>query len=126
MSQQKMLQGIDTVIIRVSDINRSKQWYKDKLEFSVAWDDPAMKLVVLDTGGPVSITLWETFKKIVVDRATASYPIFRTSDAAAARRQLLERGVAAGELSNDDPVTYFLFEDPDGNILEACQVHETA
>jgi len=30
--------------------------------------------------------------------------------------------VAAGELVSDSSVRYFHFEDPDGNLLEACQV----
>ena len=60
MNRPKALQGIDTVIIRVSDISLSKQWYVNKLGLTVIWDDPAIKLVVLDTGSPVSLTLWQT------------------------------------------------------------------
>jgi catechol 2,3-dioxygenase-like lactoylglutathione lyase family enzyme len=124
MNPPKTLQGIDTVIIRVSDINRSKQWYVKKLGLSVIWDDPAMKLVVLDTGSPVSLTLWQTEKRILVDKETASYPIFRTPDADAARQELHEKGVEVSEVIRDSVVNYILFCDPDGNILEACQVHE--
>ena len=31
MEENKLLQGIDTVIIRVSDIEVSKDWYQEKL-----------------------------------------------------------------------------------------------
>jgi catechol 2,3-dioxygenase-like lactoylglutathione lyase family enzyme len=51
----------------------------------------------------------------------ASYPIFRTPDAPALREALLERGIETGELIQDDHVRYFVFYDPDGNLLEACQ-----
>ena len=124
MNRPKALQGIDTVIIRVSDISLSKQWYVNKLGLTVIWDDPAIKLVVLDTGSPVSLTLWQTEKKILVNRETASYPIFRTLNAYGARQELLDKGVDVSEVIQDSVVNYFLFYDPDGNVLEACQVHE--
>ncbi|WP_226998883.1 VOC family protein [Flavisolibacter tropicus] len=119
-----LLQGIDTVIVRVSNIEVSKDWYINKLGLSSIWDDPKMKLVVLDTKSPTSLTLWQTDQSVMVNRETASYPIFRTPDAEALRQELLSRGVEAGAPIQDDHVKYFFFYDPDGNVLEACQVHE--
>lgn len=118
----KLLQGIDTIIVRVSNIEISKQWYQEKLGLSAVWDDPAMKLVVLDTHGPTSLTLWQTEKKIPADKETASYPIFKTSNAGALRQELLARGIRAEALVSDEYVQYFFFYDPDGNVLEACEV----
>jgi catechol 2,3-dioxygenase-like lactoylglutathione lyase family enzyme len=120
---KNVLEGIDTVIVRVSDVGKSKQWYVDKLGLKVVWDDPGTRLVVLDTGSPTSLTLWQTDKKIEVSKDTASYPIFRTTCAEQARKELHANGVEVGEVIEDDAVKYFFFYDPDGNILEACQVH---
>lgn len=120
----KLLQGIDTVIVRVSQIESSKQFYVGKLGLVPIWDDPATKLVVLDTKGPTSLTLWQTEKKPAIDPDTASYPIFKTPDASALRQELLARGIEAGEISQDEHVKFFFFYDPDGNVLEACEVHE--
>jgi catechol 2,3-dioxygenase-like lactoylglutathione lyase family enzyme len=120
----KLLQGIDTVIVRVSSIEVSKAWYLDKLGLRSTWDDTNRKLVVLDTGSPTSLTLWQTDQPITVNRETASYPIFRTPDAAALRQELQNKGIDAGEVIQDEPVQYFFFYDPDGNVLEACQVNE--
>ena len=119
-----LLQGIDTVIIRVNDIETSKKWYQEKLGLTSLWDEPKMKLVVLDTKGPTSLTLWQTNEEISVQRETASYPIFKTPDATALKEELLNRGIETGEIIQDDYVKYFFFYDPDGNVLEACQVHE--
>lgn len=119
-----MLQGIDTVIVRVTDIERSKKWYTDILGFGITWDEPKMKLVVLNTSSNVSLTLWQTDETISINKNTASYPIFRTPDASALRINLEEKGVSTESIVTDDYVTYFFFYDPDGNILEACQVHE--
>jgi catechol 2,3-dioxygenase-like lactoylglutathione lyase family enzyme len=120
----KLLQGIDTVIIRVSNTETSKQWYVEKLGLALLFEDAKMNLVVLDTNSLTSLTLWQTDKTLSVVRDTASFPIFRTPDAAALRQELLNRGVEVEEIIQDDYVKYFLFNDPDGNILEACQVHE--
>ena len=124
MEENKLLQGIDTVIIRVSDIEASKDWYQKKLGLLPVWDDPQMKLVVLDTNSATSLTLWQTKKKISIDQETASYPIFKTPDASALRDALIISGIQVGEIIQDEHVKYFFFYDPDGNILEACQVHE--
>ena len=124
MEEKKLLQGIDTVIIRVSDIEISKDWYQKKLGLLPVWDDPKMNLVVLGTNSATSLTLWQTKKKISIDQETASYPIFKTPDASALREALIVSGIQVGEIIQDEHVKYFFFYDPDGNILEACQVHE--
>lgn len=120
----KLLQGIDTVIVRVSNIEMSKDWYLNKLGLTSIWEEPKMKLIVLDTNSPTSLTLWQTDQPLVINRNTASYPIFRTQDAEALRQELISKGVEAEEVIQDDYVRYFFFFDPDGNVLEACQVHE--
>ena len=120
----KLLQGIDTVIVRVSNIETSKEWYLEKLGLALLFEDAKMKLVVLDTNSPTSLTLWQTEQTFSVNQNTASYPIFKTPDADALKQELLNRGIEVGEIIQDDYVKYFLFYDPDGNILEACQVHE--
>jgi catechol 2,3-dioxygenase-like lactoylglutathione lyase family enzyme len=120
----KLLQGIDTVIVRVSNIETSKEWYLEKLGLALLFEDAKMKLVVLDTNSPTSLTLWQTEQTFSVNQNTASYPIFKTPDADALKQELLNRGIEVGEIIQDEYVKYFLFYDPDGNVLEACQVHE--
>lgn len=119
----KLLQGIDTVIVRVTNIETSKNWYVNKLGLKPIWEEPKMNLIVLDTNSPTSLTLWQTHQAITINRETASYPIFRTPDAQALQQELKKRDIETGQLIQDDYVTYFFFYDPDGNILEACQVH---
>lgn len=123
MKDNKLLHGIDTVIIRVSDINISKKWYSDKLGLTPIWDDSTLKLTVMDTGSPTSLTLWQTEEKIQSNKNTSSYPIFRTLDARASRNELLSNGVDVSEIIEDEVIKFFQIYDPDGNILEACEVH---
>jgi len=124
MESKKSLQGIDTIIVRVSNIEISKKWYQEKLDLKPICDDPNLKLVVFDTGGPTSLTIWQTEKAIQNNPDTSSYPIFKTLDANSANQELKEKDIKVGEVIDDGFVNYFFFYDPDGNILEACQVHE--
>jgi catechol 2,3-dioxygenase-like lactoylglutathione lyase family enzyme len=124
MEKKKPLQGIDTIIVRVSNIEVSRKWYQEKLDLKPIWDDPNLKLVVFDTGGPTSLTIWQTEKEIQNNPDTSAYPIFRTPDAISANQELKAKGINAGEVIDDGFVNYFFFYDLDGNILEACQVHE--
>ncbi|WP_242926432.1 VOC family protein [Pontibacter vulgaris] len=117
-----LLQGIDTIIVRVSNLETSKNWYQDNLGFGLLWHDPVTKLAILDTNGPTSLTLWQTDKKVEADKDTASFPIFKTVDAVSLRQDLLQKGLAVEEIMQDNYVKYFLFFDPDGNVLEACEV----
>ncbi len=120
----ELLQGIDTVIVRVSNIATSKKWYLEKLGLALLFEDDKIKLAVLDTKGPTSLTLWETDKTMSVNRDTASYPIFKTPNADELKKELSNREIETGETIQDAYVKYFFFYDPDGNILEACQVHD--
>ena len=122
--ENNLIQGIDTIIVRVSNIEKLKAWYQDKLGFTSVWYDPDMKLVVLDTNGAVSLTLWQTDKKIERQRETASYPIFKTKDASKLREDLQNKGILVEQIISDEHVKYFFFFDPDGNVLEACEVFD--
>lgn len=121
---EKLFEGIDTIIIRVTDLRKSIKWYTQKLGLKVIFEDAAMHLAVLDSGSDVSITLWETTEKIITNRNTNSYPIFKSSNASRDYSILEMRKVKTDMLHEADGVTFFNFYDPDGNILEACEIKE--
>lgn len=77
----------------------------------------------MNTGSPTSLTLWQTDAEILSSRDSSSYPIFRTLNAADTRSAMTASGVVADPPITDHAVIYFRFYDPDGNVLEACQVH---
>lgn len=120
---QHFLQGIDTVILRVSDIGKSKAWYTEKLGLRAIHEDEKLGLVVLDTFSPTSLTIWETKEKIKPHPQTSTYPIFRTINAKETHAKLKEQNVVVGDLTTGHVVTYFTFYDLDNNILEVCEVH---
>lgn len=124
MTKPRILQGIDTIIIRVSDINNAKKWYLEKLQLNSIWEDEKLNLVVLDTQSATSITLWQTDDKIIVNKNTSSYPIFKTTNAQEAFQELQNKGVLVEQIIEDHFVKYFFFYDLDGNILETCEIHQ--
>lgn len=122
MSQEKIFQGIDTVIVRVSDVEAAKSWYQAHLGLEPVWEDPTAKLVVLHTGSPTSLTLWQSEAAGSRNRETTAFPIFKTTDARSAWKKLKDGQVHVEEVVEEEQVRFFRFYDPDGNLLEACQV----
>jgi catechol 2,3-dioxygenase-like lactoylglutathione lyase family enzyme len=124
-SKAGVFRGLDTVLLRVRDINLAKQWYVEKLGFGEPYFDPAERLAVFDLGGGTSLTVWELRPGETLDPrgCPGTFPIFSVGDAHETWAQLRNRGVAVGEVVNSRGVTYFMFRDLDDNLLEACQVH---
>lgn len=116
------LQGFESVTIRVSNILRSREWYQSRLGFPVIFEEPKKSKVIIDTGSATSITLWQAEEKISETKKTTSYIIFNTTDAQSTQEELMAKGVKVEDLIVADFVKYFFFYDPDGNVLEACQV----
>lgn len=123
MSDARILSRLDTVLLRVRDLGAARAWYERRLGFSSIFADDAEGLVVFDTGGPTSLTLWawKPGEEVV---AGSAFPIFAVDDADAVRGLLLERGVAAGEVEEGGGVRSFDFGDPDGNRIGVCQLLE--
>lgn len=66
--------------------------------------------------------VWQRLNANVIKGNSSSYPIFKTDDIESLRNQLLIREVKVGDIYDDGMVRYFNFFDPDGNVMEACQV----
>jgi catechol 2,3-dioxygenase-like lactoylglutathione lyase family enzyme len=117
--------GLDTVLVRVTNIEAARDWYRTAFGFDEPYFDPAERLAVFPLGGTTSLTLWELKPgEIPPPRTqTATFPIFSVKDAKATRDLLTGRGVDVGPLVDGGGVTFFTLRDPDGNLLEACEVH---
>ncbi len=118
-----MFDRIDTVILRVRDVDAAERWYVDALGFSTDFRDPEERLVVLRVGSHHVITLWELKpgERMPDPDDAGTYPILGVSDAPRARELLGERGAVIGELADGPGIRFFSFRDPDGNRWEACE-----
>jgi catechol 2,3-dioxygenase-like lactoylglutathione lyase family enzyme len=120
-----VFRGLDTVLVRVRNIELAKRWYLERLGLAEPYFDPAERLVVFDLGGSTSLTLWElkVGETLCSPYHARTFPIFAVADARETSNLLRKRGVDVGQVIDSGGVTYFTFKDLDGNVLEGCQVH---
>lgn len=115
---------IDTVILRVRDIAAATAWYVENVGFTVAFEDPGERLVVLQgsEGSPLTLWEWRTGEHSPPPGVSTCYPIFSSSDAIGDAEALRNRGIRVDDVIDQGGMCYFRFYDPDGNMLEACEV----
>jgi catechol 2,3-dioxygenase-like lactoylglutathione lyase family enzyme len=117
-----VFEGIDTIIIRVSNYLISKKWYEEKLGLEIIYEDHNSKLVAFETGSPTSLIIWQTDEIMVPQLERNSYLIFRTTNAFTSREILVKRDVKVEELIESEGIKFYRFYDPDNNLFEACEV----
>lgn len=123
---------LEVIVVPVSDIARSIEFYRDKVGFTLDHDtkNEHMHVVQLTPpGSGCSIVIGDlpAQTSMVPGSLKAVQLVF--ADAAAARQQLVERGVDASEISvfdERDGGTFFGFEDPDGNSWAVQQIKARA
>jgi catechol 2,3-dioxygenase-like lactoylglutathione lyase family enzyme len=114
---------LELVPIPVSDVDRAKAFYAEKVGFDVDLDVNAdddhrvsdeMRVVQLTPPGSACSIAFGTG---VVDTLPSSVQALHlvVSDINAARAELVERGVEVGEVQDLGGVLYASFSDPDGN-----------
>jgi catechol 2,3-dioxygenase-like lactoylglutathione lyase family enzyme len=113
---------LDTTIIRVSDIIRSKKWYEKILKLVPILFDENEKLVVYHAGNNLSFTIWQIKpdEKLVPTSLRGAFPIFYTKDILSIHNTLQEQRVKVEEIQGSEHVKFFGFYDPDNNRIEVC------
>ncbi len=108
---------LELVPIPVSDVDRAKSFYTDKVGFNIDHDVRAtdeMRVVQLTPpGSACSIAIGTG----IVDTPPGSVRGLHlvVSDINAARAELTDRGVDVGEVQDLGGILYVYFSDPDGN-----------
>jgi catechol 2,3-dioxygenase-like lactoylglutathione lyase family enzyme len=113
---------LEVVVVPVTDIDRAKSFYVDKLGFHLDADTmptETMRVVQMTPpGSACSVTIGPNLMAPgTVPGSGASLQLVVT-DIEAARAQLVEHGVEASEIQNLDPRDggrFVFFADPDGN-----------
>jgi catechol 2,3-dioxygenase-like lactoylglutathione lyase family enzyme len=112
---------LEVVILPVSDIDRAVAFYRDKVGFALDHDTTNEHMHVVQMtprGSGCSIVFGDLPGQREMEPGSMKGLQLVVSDAAAAREELIGRGVEASELTsfNDqDGGTFFGFADPDGN-----------
>lgn len=111
-----MFSRIDTVFLRVRNLEKALGWYTEQLGLTVRWRQPGLACLNL---GETPLTLIE------VTEGFSSVPEptfnFYAADIDTAYGRLREAGVTVdAQIAEEPGVRWFGFQDPDGNRLEVC------
>jgi catechol 2,3-dioxygenase-like lactoylglutathione lyase family enzyme len=108
---------IELVFIPVTDVDRAKAFYADQVGFQVDHDHRVNEQVrfvqLTPPGSACSIALGEGLTQMTPGSQQGVQVV--VSDAAAARQQLLDRGVAVSDVDVQAWGSFVTFQDPDGN-----------
>ena len=119
---------LEVVVLPVSDIDASIQFYRDKVGFVLDHDtkNEHMHVVQLTPrGSGCSIVFGDLPSQREMAPGSMRGLQLVVADAAAGRQELMDRGVECSELmvfSPDDGGTFFGFSDPDGNTWAVQQL----
>ncbi|OZC51722.1 glyoxalase [Rhodococcus sp. RS1C4] len=119
---------LEVVVVPVSDLDRSIEFYRDKVGFDLDHDtrNEHMHIAQLTPrGSGCSIVVGSLASQRGMEPGSLKGLQLVVSDAHAAREELLSRGVEAGEITvfdDRDGGTFFGFADPDGNTWAVQQL----
>ncbi len=117
------LTRIDTVLVRVHNLEATRVWYSNVLGLQPVYEDADERLVVFGVGSGASLTLHElkAGEETVAGCGARCYPIFYAEDIEATHRHFMEHGVVVGPITGEVGGTrWFVFEDIEGNPMEVC------
>ncbi|MCW2885388.1 MAG: hypothetical protein QOE54_1421 [Streptosporangiaceae bacterium] len=110
---------LELVPVPVTDIDRAKAFYADRLGFHVDVDvrpaDGVRVVQLTPPGSACSITLTEGIPFLDMPIGTLRGLHLVVSDIEKARAELIERGTDVGPVEDLGGVYYAFFADPDGN-----------
>jgi catechol 2,3-dioxygenase-like lactoylglutathione lyase family enzyme len=115
---------LELVAIPVSDVDRAKAFYVDKIGFNADHDqrvsDELRFVQLTPPGSACSIALGTG----IVDTPPGSVKGLQlvVPDADAARAELLERGVEVGDVQEFPWGKFVFFQDPDGNAWSVQEI----
>jgi predicted enzyme related to lactoylglutathione lyase len=117
---------LELVQVPVSDVDRAKAFYTEKVGFNADVDaqpDPDIRFVQLTPPGSACSIALTTGAHTMPPGSVQGLQLV-VEDADAARRELLERGLEVGEVQEFPWGRFVFFADPDGNGWAVQQLPE--
>lgn len=110
---------LELLPVPVADLDRAKQFYQEQVGFRLDHDvrpGATVRVVQLTPpGSGCSIVLAQGLAGLAMPAGSLRGLHLVVADVAAARAELVGRGVAVGDVQNRGGVLYAAFADPDGN-----------
>lgn len=119
MAKAGMFSRLDTIILRVRDLERSRVWYQQRLEMKLHSTYEGDMTVTFDLGGFATLTLkeLEPGEAAIPLGPQGPCPVFFTDTLEQSRKTLINRGVEVTEIYGQF-IRYYYIADPDQNCLQ--------
>ena len=117
---------LDTIIVRVKNLEEAKKWYIENLSFFPVYSDDESKIVVFDLAGTTTLTLWELNESETAGNVNQgnTYAVFNCDNAEQLFKSLKKKGVSVDNFTSSEDVSLFNFYDFDGNKFEVIEINE--
>lgn len=113
-----LLKRIDTVVLKVSDLEKSTEWYVNVLGLRLLSSESTYRIFQVGEGeAPLTIEQIKDGEQISNSRI---YPIFYVENIEKTHEHLFLNDVHVSDIMHDGPNHYVEFYDPDGNRMQAC------
>lgn len=120
---------IEVVMLPVSDIDKSIEFYRDKVGFNLDHDvEPGngMRIVQLTPHGSACSIVFGPGMGELAEPGSIKNTHLVVDDIVAARKQLVDNGVAISDVNDMGGVKYAFFSDHDENSWTLQQIDKTA
>ena len=114
---------LEAIVIPVADVDRSKAFYESlgwRLDADFGFDNGFRVVQLTPPGSACSIVMGVGVTEMPPGSQKGVQVV--VADVAAARKQLIERGVAASEVDEQPWGSFVTFADPDGNTWSLQQL----
>lgn len=117
---------LDTIIVRVKNLEESKNWYIENLSFFPVYSDEESKIVVFDLAGTTTLTLWQIDENETPNNINRgnTYAVFNCDNAEQIYKSLKKKGIVVDNFTTSEDVSLFNFYDPDWNKFEVIEINE--
>ena len=111
------LLALYSTVVRVRNLERSRQWYETVMGLKVTFRDPYYPLRMLTDVQGRTITIWEMDDDSapITAQRNGSYLVFVTPDIELARREIIRRGGEPEPIVTPPGLRMCWLPDPDGH-----------
>ncbi|RDW20974.1 VOC family protein [Oceanobacillus chungangensis] len=114
--KMSLLERVDSICLKVSDIEKASTWYQDILGFNESFKGDNYRILTVGNS-KVPLTIEEG---VVRSSHSQVYPIFYSKNIENVYDVLKENCVTVSDLHYDGVNKYFNLFDLDGNKLQVC------